>query len=478
MAAPLTSRRAKKSFTSKAGTSELREYQRIASNYPPLRHSTLLALSRKFVAGRNEQVRLEEAEVVRAVVGDDFTDAHLEECKDEVVSAYKKHIGWISEKRSAEEIIRAFFTGKNIEEIYNHRTDNILSDMVWIEPFSIAGVSKAIAECSYETFKASQNKIFLACAAALDEVKPHDVPKDIIDRWRARLAEMNTHYLTCVRSLKLSDADIRKAKRVIAAGNDALDEMVNHNLQLAMSRVGKIMKNNPRAQHIGVSDLIGAANMGLVLGARQFDPEMGRKFSTYAAYHIDGQLYEILSIEDGKSGIKGLTPHEQKQLNVIMSVKRSFEKIYHRAPTATELQSMTGISKVLISRRLNTPALSTQSINAPVRESDDESVMLSDVIASETTIETEMSAADMMNMVEALKEEVARLPRTYKIIVMGKMGIAPDGELVGTVKTSKQIAKEAGISPHDVPSKFADAIDMLRRRLAEKGWDGDALPFS
>ncbi|RAP49388.1 MAG: hypothetical protein BZ138_07730, partial [Methanosphaera sp. rholeuAM270] len=357
----------KQAFTSKADSFELRNYQRLASMFPPLTHEEVLECSRTFIRARNNLIAAEECELIDIVLGGDWSDESLREHKAEVLDAYKAKIDWISAAEGAADIVGAILPEgqRTPGGLYAHRFDNIFERFVWEKPLCVAdayvmlqiqtarerGEAIAVEELQrrldalrLNTFLEDESAIVSSVLEAVEERMPQAAPKDIIDRWKERSDQLDTRYMASVKSLfsvkkavaaaeairaehiaaDRAEAEQEALARAAATGADvapeyipeseydnrqlriwqdiaeeSLNRLVNHNLQLAMSRVAKIMKSNPRAQHIGAYDLIAAANLGLVLGARQFDPEMGRKFSTYAAFHIDWQLYAIVAKEDG-----------------------------------------------------------------------------------------------------------------------------------------------------------------------------------
>lgn len=473
----ISKRKKKSQFVSHASDDDMRNYQYTVSEYPPLSHEAHLRLSRQFRAGRNAEVSLEERALVDAIVDGDWSDESLEEHKSEVISAYSMKIAWISGKRKPAAVLAAFAGGDDASQLYYRRFDEIMCSPVYTESLTIAGACPVCEDMSEEQFVKHFETVKYRILDSIEQVSPKEVPKDVIDRWKERAAGLPNHYLTSIRSLNMSPEQEKQAKRDIRKGNAALDEMINHNLQLAMSRVSRMMTMKPRAKQIGAPDLIGAANMGLVYGARQFDPDKGRKFSTYVAYHIDAQLYDIINQEDGKSGIKGMTPHEDKQYKAIMGMSTSFEKIYRRQPTMYELQSLTGISSTIIKKRLSVPQLSCCSLDAPLSTDDGDTLSMADKIASEHTVETEVEQSNMESVIKILHEEIAGLPRIQRKVLEGKTGIRADGDQQPP-KTVKQIAKECNISPHDVPIRYADAMEKLKERLEKRGWSSDILPFS
>lgn len=469
--------RRKETFVSKADTEEMRRYQNIAAQYPPLSHSKLLMHARTFQAGRNAEVLLAERELVRALIGDDFSEANLEAHKDEIVRAYNSHIAWLSGKKKPAVILSVFADNDGPAELYARRFENVLAHPAYNGDISIAEMYPKSAEMSQDDFVGEFEKIRTACLVAIEELLPSDTPKDIVDRWRERHAMLETHFVTTIKQLDMSPRQIRKCERQMEEGRDALSEIVNHNLQLAMSRIKKMLGGRQSARKLaGDVDLVGAANIGLLLGARQFNPEIGVKFSTYAVHHIDEQLRVLLRSENGTGGIQGITPHERKQANVIATMKKTFESIYGRPATICELQSLTGISRRIIEDRLSAPKLVCESYNQSIASDGDESMTLEDTFASEFTIEREMEQADMQRMFQVLREEISALPPIYRAVVEGRTGISQSGLESQETKTNKQIAQECGIAPHDVSTRYAEAIEMLKKRLVKKGYSSDIFP--
>lgn len=459
----------------------MRDYQRIASQYPPLTHEEIVALSRRFVKGRNAQVAFDEYNVVNCVLEGDWSEESLRDNKEAVLDAYKAQINWLSATKLPSDFLYALMPDKDktVRALYEARFDNMLADTPWLEPLSVASICPETADMTFEEFVDVEASVIDRCTETLTETIPRHIPKDVIDRWKAQEREMSKRYLATVKSLTKTPAERRRMRIWIADGERALNDIVNHNLQLAMSRVGKMMENNQRAKTIGVFDLIGAANVGLVLGARQFNPEMGKKFSTYAAFHIDGQLHDFVNKEDGKSGILGMTLHEQKQLSSILAIRHTFEELFERPATLTELQSLTGISKDIIERRLSTPQVRTQNIYAPVSSNSDDPApaVLADTLASENDVETVLAREEYHNMIETLKAEVAALDDDERMVLMSRTGFVLDDLSAESApaKTARKIAGETGMTMAQINEKYASAIRKLKAKLELHGWSADTI---
>lgn len=391
------------SFVSKADTKEMREYQRLASMYPPYSRREFVKVSRIFVKGRAAGIRVAEHRMLDRWLGGDWSDESRERLRPDAARLF------------AEEI-----------------------------------------ELEYEARR---------------------MPKDVHDIMLDELAQLEADYDLFVDTRRLGEQEIRALSREKERGDSALDDMVNHNLQFAMSCVGKMMKSNRRAKVIGAKELIAVANVGLVLGARQYDPDSGRAFTTYAAYHINGQLYDYLNREDGNMGIRSATLYEQKQIITIRQLCESFKERYGREPRIREITSLTHISPDRVVARLATPTVRTQSIYAAGRsgkpgEDGDGEVFIPDITVTGDGVQEAMRGDLMDDAMATVLLGIAKLPPTQARIVRMMSGL--EGE-DGKPMTSRQIAKELGLSQGVVERETSAALVALRGRLVARDIDGDRI---
>lgn len=388
-------------FVSKADTREMRDYQVMASKYPPLPKEELIEVSRRFIEGRRASVTLMENEVIGAIV-DGRWDTDME--REAVIEAFRDYV----ENEYAE--------GRMPKDVH----DVVVRDILEMED-------------SYELFMETRN----------------------LDR-----------------------ATIRKLRRDEDAGNAALEAMVNHNLQFAMACVGKMMRRNRRAKLIGAKELIAVANVGLVLGARQYDPESNKAFTTYAAFHINGQLYEYLNREDGNMGIRAATLHEQKQIISIRQISESFKSRYGREPNVAEISSLTHISQDRVISRMSTPTIKTQSIFSKGKgeEGEDQEVFLPDLVMSDRDgVETEWVS---QGKAEALASGIGGLddlPWPQDAIIRMYIGLSADNGEERKAMTIKQIARELKLTPHSVERELNEGLRTLRASLSDAGLDDYVL---
>ncbi len=90
-------------------------------------------------------------------------------------------------------------------------------------------------------------------------------------------------YLQDVSRVKLLSPaeEIALARRSIQGDEVAINELVSRNLRFVIS-IAKRYQN----RGLGLMDLIGEGNLGLLVAARKFDPDRGVKFISYAVWWI------------------------------------------------------------------------------------------------------------------------------------------------------------------------------------------------
>jgi len=390
-------KRGKEPFVSHSSSAQMRAYQQYASNFPPLTPDEMNETSRIFIQGRNAKVRLEEEKMVDNVVGGDWSDESL-----------------LSKK-------------KDILYIFDTFLDT------WTPKINTAKTLPS------ETM----------------------VPKDEWEKMSKDRAAMGRNFLVSMHSLHHTDQERIELMKRTERGLKALEKMVNHNLQLAMSRVGKICRRNSRARMIGFNEMLSVANIGLILAVRQFDPDKGYRFSTYAPYHIDGQMLDYLQVEDGNTGIKSTTGHEQKQLIDISQVVSVYKQRYGAEPTVKEIQSITGIAEDIVRQRLGTNRVITQSIYAKSNSDDGEGeVFVPDMIMTENGVENTYAESEADEKLSSLRDMLSTLNADEHRIVCQYTGMEPT--IYGERKELPQIAKELGISLKECRRIFEKALTKLR----------------
>ncbi|MBM3879960.1 MAG: FliA/WhiG family RNA polymerase sigma factor [Verrucomicrobia bacterium] len=89
-----------------------------------------------------------------------------------------------------------------------------------------------------------------------------------------------------------SRAELRKRYRHVAPGSPREEELVKQHLPLVKHVVGRLAMTLPA--HVDLDDLHSAGLVGLLNAVRQFDPDNGTAFETYARLRIRGAIFDEL----------------------------------------------------------------------------------------------------------------------------------------------------------------------------------------
>ena len=471
-------------FVSKAVDREIRDYQIMASKFPPMEHEEFIATSKKFVEGRAAGVKLDEHDLADFVLGGDWSVDNIKTVQQYMTDVFEQKYELMRNVTTPEAFVDAIYgkrfklTPENISDVADI---NINEKQPWLPVKTlrdIIGDDALLAQSSIS--KTAFSQVHDRWIKAMADSLPEQEPKDVADCWRNDIEEMKRHYTAFMSSIRIETKKERHRLVLVKnRGDEALEAIINHNLQLAMSRISKILKTNTRTKMVPIEELIAVANYGLVLGARQFDPYQGRHFSTYATFHIDGQLYDYVNNYDETCGIKGLTPHEQKQFSTIKTIQQHFAKRYGYDPSNLEVQSVTGIAADIIAKRLSTPMVKMQNIQSPIRTSKtDDSFTLSDMLASDDDIDTIMRQETNNGMVTCLRDAINGLEGAEKTILLGRTGIDISQDEIAniSIKPMTVLANECGITVKEAQRTYDAAIKKVMNYLILHGYDGTTLP--
>ncbi|MFL5403096.1 MAG: RNA polymerase sigma factor RpoD/SigA [Gemmatimonadales bacterium] len=155
----------------------------------------------------------------------------------------------------------------------------------------------------------------------------YDSDRDILDQ-----------YLFEVSKTPLLNAQQEMAvARLVQAGDaDAMQELIKRNLRFVIS-VAKKYQN----RGLGLSDLIGEGNLGLLTAARKFDPDQGVKFISYAVWWIRQAILAALA----RHGRTVRVPlNRTADLSRITRMAETLRQELRREPTPEEIAANLGLS--------------------------------------------------------------------------------------------------------------------------------------
>ena len=122
-------------------------------------------------------------------------------------------------------------------------------------------------------------------------------------------------------------------KKIKQGDQEALKRMVEGNMRLVVKIAQGYTNNN-----IPLIDLIQEGAIGLQLAATKFDPSLGFKFSTYAAYWIKHQITKTITNDSRLIRLPSNVVNDITKLN---KLKREFSIVNNREPTFDEMLQMT-----------------------------------------------------------------------------------------------------------------------------------------
>jgi len=257
-------------------------------------------------------------------------------------------------------------------------------------------------------------------------------------------------YLREIGRIPLLSGDEEKelAKRIEKGDEEARKKLTQANLRLVVSIAKRYVGRSP---HLTLLDLIQEGNIGLFKAVEKFDYRRGYKFSTYATWWIRQAITRALA--DQARTIR-IPVHMVETISKYQQVKRRLLQDLGREPLAEEIAAEMNleVEKVHLIEKI---AQDTVSLEAPVGEDEDDSV-LGEFIVDEKTLSPAQVASRRMLRDQLMSIIKELTPREQKILSM-RFGLDD-----GVTHTLEEVGREFGVTRERIRQIEAKAIERIR----------------
>jgi len=241
-------------------------------------------------------------------------------------------------------------------------------------------------------------------------------------------------YLRKANSFKSLSAEEEKEVAIKAKKGDieAKKLLVQSNLKLVLTIARKAI----HVSKIPMTDLIQEGNLGLMVAAEKFNPELGYRFSTYAAWWIKQAMFKAISEQ---SYCMKIPVYIQETLSKFSKVKSEMEKAYNCEVNNKDVAEKMNIEPEKINTYLSAYS-TTVSIEGSFDGKNGSELNVSDVLEDKNTnveenIEYEELKKDLKNVVSTLKDrEQTVIKMRFGLENCAKTTLEDIGKLFGVTK--------------------------------------------
>ena len=203
-------------------------------------------------------------------------------------------------------------------------------------------------------------------------------------------------------------------------------------------------------------DLVSEGNIGLSKAVEKFDPKLGAKFSSYAAWWIKQSMHRAVTNQGGAIRIPVQSLIKMGRIRSAIAVLK--ERL-SRIPTNEEIAMETGLTERSVAA-LRLCDHQIISINAPIKDGEDGN--LGDFI-SDNSIQRPDEILGERETYERLISLVSQLDERERTIIVARFGL--DGK---TPRTLDEISRVIGRTRERIRQIQTEALDKLKNLLEEK----------
>ncbi len=258
-------------------------------------------------------------------------------------------------------------------------------------------------------------------------------------------------------SLLTGEEEKELAKRIEKGDEEARKKLTQANLRLVVSIAKRYVGRSP---HLTLLDLIQEGNLGLFKAVEKFDYRRGYKFSTYATWWIRQAITRALA--DQARTIR-IPVHMVETISKYQQIRRRLFQELGRDPLPEDIAAEMNLDVEKI-HQLEKIEQDTVSLEAPVGDEDEDSV-LGEFIEDEKTLSPSQMAARQL-LRDQLKEIVNELtPREQKILAM-RFGLED-----GITHTLEKVGQEFGVTRERIRQIEAKALEKIQQHENAKKFE-------
>lgn len=311
-----------------------------------------------------------------------------------------------------------------------------------------------------ENIEVLESKEFIEEGKTEDRVSKHKRKREEAIDFEQLSQDSVQMYLREIGRISLLTGDEEKelAKRIEKGDEEARKKLTQANLRLVVSIAKRYVG---RSVHLSLLDLIQEGNLGLFRAVEKFDYRRGYKFSTYATWWIRQAITRALA--DQARTIR-IPVHMVETISKFQQVKRRLVQDLGRDPLSEEVAAEMNIDVVKV-HQLERIEQETVSLEAPVGEDDEDSV-LGEFIVDEKTLSPSQMAARRL-----LKDQLAGIikeltPREQRILAM-RFGLDD-----GITHTLEEVGREFGVTRERIRQIEAKSLERIRFHEQSKKLEG------